>query len=286
MFKNQIKTVALLTILAVLLMFIGRLIGGTNGLFIGLAFALGINFVSYWWSHKIVLKIYRAKEADPSEYRELHQIVESLAARAKLPKPKVYILPTPQSNAFASGRNPKHAVVAVTQGLIKLLNKQELEGVIGHELSHIKNRDILISTIAATIAAVISYIAMIARWGAIFGGFGGRDSEGSSNILELLVLAIVAPLMAMIIQFAISRSREYLADESAAKLTHNPHGLISALQKIHDNVSHFPFRRMGTTDATAHMFIHNPFKGKSLLGLFSTHPNLENRIKRLKAVRF
>jgi heat shock protein HtpX len=284
MFKNQIKTIVLLTLLAVLLIFIGGLLGGKTGLFIGLVFALGINFASYWWSDKIVLKIYQAKEAKPSEYQELHQMVESLAIRAKLPKPKVYIVPTQQSNAFATGRNPQHAVVAVTEGLLKLLNKEELEGVIAHELSHIKNRDILISTIAATIAAVISYVAMMARWAAIFGGVGGNRDRGG-GFLELLVLAIVAPLMAMIIRFAISRSREYMADESSVKLTHNPHGLISALQKIHDNVKHFSFRRMGTTDATAHMFIHNPFKGKSILSLFSTHPPLENRVKKLKELR-
>ena len=281
--KNQIKTIALLTLLAVLLMFIGRLLGGTTGLILGLAFALVINFASYWWSDKIVLKLYKAQEAKPDEYRDLHQLVENLAARAKLPKPKIYIVPTQQSNAFATGRNPKHAVVAVTQGLLQLLDKQELEGVLAHELSHIQNRDILISTVAATIAAVISYVAMMARWGAIFGGFGGRDNN--NNFLELIALAIVAPIMAMIIQFAISRSREYLADESAAKLTHNPHGLVSALQKIHDNVSRNPFRRMGTTDATAHMMIHNPFRGKSFLELFSTHPSTEKRVKRLKELR-
>ncbi len=283
--KNQIKTVVLLTLLAVLLMFIGRLLGGTSGLVIGLVFALGINFVSYWWSDKIVLKIYKAKEANLSEHKELHQIVESLASRARIPKPKVYVIPSQQTNALATGRNPKHAVVAVTNGLLDILDKQELEGVIAHELSHIQNRDILIGSIAATIAAVISFVAMMARWAAIFGGVGGDRDQGG-GILELLVLAIVAPLMAMIIQFAISRSREYLADESAAKLTHNPPGLVSALQKIHDNVKNHPFKKMGTTDATAHMFIHNPFSGKSFLELFSTHPNVEKRINRLKSLRF
>jgi heat shock protein HtpX len=284
MFKNKIKTIVLLTLLAILLMFIGSLIGGTQGLLIGFIFALGINFASYWWSDKIVLKIYKAKEADPVEHKELHQIVEDLAEKARLPKPKVYIVPTEQSNAFATGRNPKHAVVAVTQGLLKLLNKEELEGVIAHELSHIKNRDILISSIAATIAAVISYVAIMARFAAIFGGIGGDRNRGG-GILELLILAIVAPIMAMIIQFAISRSREFMADASGVRLTNNPNGLISALQKIHDNVKHFPLKRMGTTDATAHMFIYNPFKGRSMLQLFSTHPSLENRTKRLQELR-
>jgi len=284
MMKNQIKTAVLLTLLAILLMFIGRLIGGMNGLIIGLVFALTINFVSYWWSDKIVLKIYRAKEADQNKHSRLYSIVREITSTAGLPMPKVYIINTPQSNAFATGRNPQHAAVAVTTGILDLLNHNELKAVLAHEVGHIKNRDILISTVAATIAAVISYIAMMARWGAIFGGFGGRD-RNSGGILELLVLAIVAPIMAMIIQFAISRSREYLADETGAKLVRDPFSLASALEKIHKNVSHFPFKRMGTTDATAHLFIHNPFKGKSLLSLFSTHPSLESRVKRLRAMR-
>ncbi|MBR9683381.1 zinc metalloprotease HtpX [Candidatus Woesearchaeota archaeon] len=284
MIKNQIKTVVLLTLLAVLLMFIGRLIGGTSGLIIGLVFALGINFVSYWWSDKIVLKIYRAKEADKHEYSHLYTMLEKITHSAKLPMPKLYIINNPQSNAFATGRNPKHAAVAVTTGILNLLNHDELNGVLAHEISHIKNRDILISTIAATIAAVISYVAMMARWAAIFGGMGNRDNRGG-GILELLVLAIVAPLMAMIIQFAISRSREYMADESGARLTGHPQHLASALEKIHQNVSHFPLKKMGTTDATAHMFIHSPFKGKSFLELFSTHPNVYKRIKRLEELR-
>jgi len=283
MFKNQIKTVVLLSLLAVLLMFIGRLIGGTNGLLIGLVFALGINFVSYWWSDKIIIKIYRAKEADRGEYSHIYNAVREITHEAKIPMPKVYIMDTPQSNAFATGRNPKHSAVAVTTGLLNILDHNELKGVLAHEISHIKNRDILIGTVAATIAAVISYVAMMARFAAIFGGMNKDNRSG--GVLELLVLAIVAPLMAMVIRFAISRSREYIADESGAKLIRHPEYLASALDKIHKNVSHFPLKRMGTTDATAHMFIHSPFKGKSFLELFSTHPNVHKRIKRLNELR-
>jgi len=283
MVKNQIKTAVLLTLLAILLMFIGRLIGGVNGLFIGLIFALGINFVSYWWSDKIVLKIYRAKEADKNKYSKLYSTVDEIRHSAKLPMPKVYIIDTPQTNAFATGRNPKHAAVAVTTGILDVLTENELKGVLAHEMAHVKNRDILIGTVAATIAAVISYVAMMARWSAIFGGFGGDRDRG--NIIELLVLAIVAPIMAMIIQMAISRSREYLADETGAKLIRDPFSLASALEKIERNVKGHPLKRMGTTDATAHMFIHNPFKGKSLLNLFSTHPRTEERVKRLRAMK-
>lgn len=285
MIKNQIKTAVLLTLLAVLLIFIGGLLGGKTGLFIGFIFAIAVNFASYWWSDKIVLKIYRANEADQNKYSRLYSMIREITSHAKLPMPKVYIVPGQHPNAFACGRSPNHSAVAFTKGILNLLNDHELKGVVAHELSHIKNRDTLISTIAATIAAVISYVAMMARWAAIFGGFGG-DRDRGGGFLELLVLAIVAPIMAMIIQFAISRSREYLADESGAKLTHNPQGLISALQKIHDNVSHFPLKRMGTTDATAHMFIYHPFKGKSLLSLFSTHPSLEDRTKRLRELKF
>ncbi len=286
MIKNQIKTALLLGGLAGILLLIGGYFGGRGGLLIGLIFALGINFVSYWWSDKIVLKIYGAKEADRNEYSHLYTMIDEIRHSAKLPMPKVYIIDSPQSNAFATGRNPQHAAVAATTGLLNILSHSELKGVMAHEMSHVKNRDILIGTVAATIATVISYVAMMARWAAIFGGFGGRDSEGGSNILELLVLAIVAPIMAMIIQFAISRSREYLADETGAKLIRDPFSLASALEKIHQNVSHNPFRRQGTTDATAHMFIHNPFKGKSFLQLFSTHPDVHSRVKRLRGMKF
>jgi heat shock protein HtpX len=278
--KNQIKTALLLGGLTGILLLIGALVGGRTGLLIGLIFAGGMNFVSYWFSDKIVLKIYKAREVDKVQESELFNIVQDIISRTKLPMPKVYVIDSQQSNAFATGRNPEHAAVAVTTGLLKILTKNELKGVLAHEVAHIKNRDILISSIAATIAGVISYIAMMARWSAIFGGFGGRDNN--NNIIELIALAIIAPIMAMIIQFAISRSREFLADETGAKIIKDPYSLASALEKIKNNVAHHPFRKQGTTEATAHMFIHHPFSGKSFLELFSTHPSTEERVKRLR----
>jgi heat shock protein HtpX len=280
--QNQIKTVLLLGSLTGLLLLIGYVIGGQNGLLIGLIFAGGMNFFSYWFSDKIVLRMYKAREADKYQEAKLYQILESIIQRTNLPMPKLYVIDTPQSNAFATGRNPKNAAVAVTTGLMKILNENELRAVLAHEIGHVKNRDILISSIAATIAGVISYVAFMARWAAIFGGRGGNDRN---NIFELLALAIIAPLMAMIIQFAISRSREFLADETGAKITKDPHSLASALEKIQSNVSHHPFRKSGTTNATAHMFIHHPFTGKSLFQLFSTHPSTKERVKRLKEMQ-
>ena len=284
MIKNQLKTVLLLGLLTSIFLVIGAFFGGKTGLLIGLLFALGMNFVSYWWSAKIVLWMYKAKEADTKEYAHLYTIVKEIAHTAGLPMPKVYIVETPQSNAFATGRNPEHAVVAVTTGILQLLTKEELRGVLAHEMGHIKNRDILISTIAATIAGVISYVAMIARWGAIFGGLG-KDGERGNGLLELIVLGIIAPLMAMIIQLAISRSREYLADETGAKLVKDPHALASALEKIEKNVAHHPFQAVGSTQATAHLFISNPFKGGAWLSMFSTHPKITERCRRLREMK-
>ncbi|HLC70875.1 MAG TPA: zinc metalloprotease HtpX [Candidatus Nanoarchaeia archaeon] len=284
MIKNQLKTVLLLGLLTSLFLGIGAFFGGRTGLLIGLLFALGMNFVSYWWSAKIVLWIYKAKEADTKEYAHLYTIVKEIAHTAGLPMPKVYIVETPQSNAFATGRNPEHAVVAVTTGILQLLTKEELRGVLAHEMGHVKNRDILISTIAATIAGVISYVAMIARWGAIFGGLG-KDGERGSGLIELLVLGIIAPLMAMIIQLAISRSREYLADETGARLVKDPEALARALEKIEKNVSQHPFQAVGSTQATAHLFIANPFKGGAWLSMFSTHPKTTERCRRLREMK-
>ena len=284
--KNHIKTVLLLGGLTGLLLLIGALAGGRTGLTIALIFAGGMNFVSYWWSDKIVLWMYRAKEADKKKYPQLYSIIKEITTKAHLPMPKVYIVDTPQSNAFATGRNPQHAAVAVTTGIMQILDEKELRGVLAHEIGHVKNRDILISTVAATIAGVISYIAMMARWAAIFGGMGGRDNKnGSSNILELLLLAIIAPIMAMIIQLAISRSREYQADETGAHLSKDPLALASALQKIEKNVHNHPFARMGKTEATAHLFIANPLKASAFLELFSTHPTVEKRVQRLKEMK-
>ncbi len=283
MLKNQLKTVALLGLLSGLLLGVGYLIGGYQGLTIGLIIALAFNFISYWFSDKIVLALYRAKPAG-KEYDYLHTMVKELATKANIPKPKVYIINTPQANAFATGRNPKKAVVACTTGILQLLTKDELKAVLAHELSHVKNRDILVSSIAAGIAAVISYVAFMARWAAIFGGFGGRDREGS-NIFELLVLGIITPLMATLIQLAISRSREYLADASGAKLTGQPLHLASALEKIAGSIQHYPFAAHASTTSTAHLFISNPFRNAGLMHFFSTHPPTEERVKRLKEMK-
>ncbi len=283
--KNQVKTVLLLGGLTGLLLLIGALAGGRTGLTIALILAGGMNFISYWWSDKIVLWMYKAKPADKKKHAHLYEVVKEIAAKAHVPMPKVYIIDTPQSNAFATGRNPQHAAVAVTTGIIQLLDERELRGVLAHEIGHVKNRDILISTVAATIAGVISYLAMMARWAAIFGGMNRDDNNNGGNILELLILAIIAPIMAMIIQLAISRSREYFADETGARLSGDPLALASALQKIEKSVHNHPFARMGTTEATAHLFISNPLKASSFLELFSTHPSTENRVKRLKELK-
>jgi len=276
------KTAVLLSSLAGLMLFLGYLLGGYSGLTIAFIIAIGFNFFSYWFSDKIVLAIYRAKPANKQEYKELHHMVEKISKLAGIPKPKVYILPSNNLNAFASGRSPDNAVVACTQGILQALNKEELEGVIAHEISHIKNRDILIQTIAATIAAVISYTAMMARWAAIFGGFGGRDRD--SNIFEFLILAILMPILAMLIQLAISRSREYLADESAAQTLKSSKGLASALEKLEKGNKQHPMK-MGN-ETTACLFISNPFTGKSILSLLSTHPPISKRVQKLKDISF
>jgi len=279
---NQLKTVVLLGALSGLMLLVGYLMGGFNGLSIGLAFALIMNIGSYWFSDKIVLMMYRAKEATEKEQPELYKIVREVTHLANIPMPKVYIIPTDSPNAFATGRSPKHAAVACTEGIMKILSKDELKGVIAHEISHIKNRDILIQTIAATIAAVISYAAFVVRFGAIFGGYGG-DRDNRNNLVELLALAILAPLTATIIQLAISRSREYLADETGAKTIHNPMALASALEKLEKTAKTNPLR-FGNPQ-TSSMFIVNPFSATSLLALFSTHPPMKERIKRLREMR-
>ncbi|MBT3298744.1 zinc metalloprotease HtpX [archaeon] len=284
--KNQLKTALLLAALTSILLVIGDFIGGTQGLIIAFIFAGGLNFFSYWFSDKIVLAIYRAKEADKNKYSKIYEMVQDISIRAKLPMPKIYIIPSHHPNAFATGRNPNNAVVACTEGILNLLNDHELKGVIAHEMAHISNRDILIQSITATIAGVISFVAMMARWTAIFGGFGGRDNNNSGGLIELLVLAIVAPIMAMLIQFAISRSREYLADETGSKFLKDATGLASALEKLEKGISHNPLKAQGNTEATAHMFISNPFRGSSLLKIFSTHPTTESRVKRLRLLKF
>ena len=282
MIKNQFKTAILLGLLTALLLGVGSFFG-KSGLLIAGIFVVLMNFGTYWFSDKMVLAMYRAKPASKEEYSRLYEIVQEVSHLAQIPMPKVWILPSTQSNAFATGRDPKHASVACTEGILNLMNDDELKGIIAHEIGHIKNRDILISTVAGTIAGVISYVAFMARWAAIFGGFGGRDRDGDS-IISLIVLAVITPLMAAIIQLAISRSREYLADESAVKLLRNSSGLVSALEKLDGDAKRHPLR-LGNR-STAHLFITNPFSGRALMSLLSTHPPMIKRIKRLKEIKF
>ena len=280
MVVNQLKTVVLLGALTGILLFVGQLVGGASGLTIALIFAIVMNLGSYWFSDKIVLKMYKAKEVKESEAHRLFKIVREVSQAANIPMPKVYIIPSEQANAFATGRNPQHASVAATQGILKLLNDEELKGVMAHEIAHVKNRDILISSVAATIAGVISYVAFMARWAAIFGG-RGRDS---GNLVSLIVLAIITPLIATIIQLAISRSREYLADATGAKIVQNSNGLASALEKLHSDVKRNPMK-LGN-QSTAHLFISNPFRARGIMKLLSTHPPMEERIRKLNSMKF
>ncbi|MGB7948653.1 MAG: zinc metalloprotease HtpX [Candidatus Binatia bacterium] len=281
---NTLRTTILLAVLTALLVWIGDMLGGRQGAIIALLLAGGMNFFSYWYSDKIVIKMYGGQEVSPQSDPELYGMVQDLAQRAGLPMPKVYLLPQDTPNAFATGRNPEHAAVAVTDGIRRILNKRELAGVLGHELSHVKNRDILVSTIAATLAGAISYLAYMAQWAAIFGG-GRRDGEGGGNIFGLLFMIIVAPLAAMLIQMAVSRSREYGADEGGAQVTGDPLALASALRKLHMGAQNIPLHvNNATANATAHMFIVNPLTGRGLASLFSTHPPMEERIARLEAM--
>lgn len=276
---NTAKTVGLMVLLTGLFIVVGYFIGGEQGMVIAFGFAFLMNVVSYWFSDKIVLRMYRAQEVDEATEPGLFRIVRRLAQRAGMPMPRVYIIPQAQPNAFATGRNPKHAAVAVTQGLMQIMNDEELEGVLAHELSHVGNRDILIGTIAATLAGAIMILARLAQFAAIFGG-GGRDRRGGG--IGLILVAIVSAIAAMLIQMAISRSREYQADASAAKLTGNPRGLSRALDSLRRSTQRVP---MEASPATSHMFIVNPFTAKGLINLFSTHPPVEERIRRLERIR-
>jgi heat shock protein HtpX len=275
---NQFKTFLLMLVLTGLFILVGTAIGGRNGAIYAFIFAALMNFFAYWFSDKIVLRIYRAQPVTQSEAPELYQIVGELVNKASLPMPKVYIVENDTPNAFATGRNPEHAAVAVTSGILKILSKDELMGVIGHELSHIQHRDILISSIAATIAGAISMLASMARWGAIFGFGRSDDDEGGGNILFVLLFTMVASIAAMLIQMAISRSREYLADEGGAHLSH-PLSLAKALGKLEVGAQRIP---MDANPSTAHMFIVNPLRGGGVLSLFSTHPPIEERIAKLE----
>ncbi len=275
---NQAKTFFLMLVLTVILVALGSLIGGKNGAVIAFSVALAMNLISYWFSDRIVLRMYSAREVDEAQAPELWSIVASLSQRASLPMPKVYIIDNDSPNAFATGRNPEHSAVAATTGILRILDRQELEGVLAHELSHVKHRDILISTIAATLAGAITMIANWARWSAIFGG--RDDDEGGGNIVSVILFSMVAAFAAMLIQLAISRSREYLADEGGARLSGNPLFLANALRRLETGVARRPMD--DANPSTAHMFIVNPFSAKGLLSLFSTHPPLEERIKRLE----
>ena len=276
---NQFRTVLLLTVLTLFVVWVGRLIGGQSGMIMAFVLAVGMNFFSYWFSDKIVLRMYRAQEVTAQQAPELYQMVATLAQRAQLPMPKVYIIPKDTPNAFATGRNPDNAVVAVTQGLLDRMNRDEVMGVLAHELAHVNNRDILIGSIAATMAGAIMILASMARWAAIFGGGHSNDEEGGMGGLGLIVMSILAPIGAVIIQMGISRSREYLADATGARYAGGSQGLASALEKLGAYSKQLP---MDASPATAHMFIVNPLSGGSLMSLFSTHPPLEQRIARLR----
>ncbi|MBI5970224.1 MAG: zinc metalloprotease HtpX [Deltaproteobacteria bacterium] len=281
---NYLKTAALLAALTVFLIFIGGIIGGRGGAIVALIMAGVMNFVTYWWSDKIVLRMYGAKEVGVSEAPTLYGIVRDLTMKAGMPMPKVYTMDSDAPNAFATGRNPSHAAVAVTTGIMKFLSKEELMGVMGHELAHIKHRDILIATVAATIAGAISYMSHMAYYASFFGG-GDRDDDRGSNPLVGIVMMIVAPIAAMVIQMAISRSREYVADDGGAAIAGNPLYLANALRKLDYYNKKIPLD--GVNQATSHLFIVSPvsnLSGGGLVKLFSTHPPIEERIRRLEGM--
>ena len=277
---NSMRTVLLLGGLTALLIFIGGAAGGQSGMLIALVLAGVMNIGSYWFSDKIVLGMYRAQPIEEAQAPELHAVVKGLAQRAGLPMPRVAVIPQESPNAFATGRDPDHAVVAVTEGLLRLMDREELTGVLAHEMGHVKNRDILIGSVAATLAGAVMVLANMARFAAFF-GVGGRDDNNGGGIFGLLLTAILAPIAALLIQMAISRSREFKADETAAVLAGSPHGLAGALHKLGLASQRIPLQ---AKPQTAHMFIVNPLSGKSLAGLFSTHPPLEERIRRLTAM--
>lgn len=277
--NNSLKTVLLLGLLSGLLLAIGEMLGGSQGLVMAFGFAIVMNFISYWFSDKIVLKMYRAQEVGPDH--RLWIMTRRLATQASLPMPKVYVIPDASPNAFATGRNPSHAAVAATEGIMRLLDDQELEGVIAHELAHVKHRDILISSVAATVAAAIMMVARMAQFAAFFGGGRSDDREGS-NPFAMIATIILAPIAAMLVQAAISRSREFLADAGGAKIAGTPYGLMNALRKLEMGSKQIP---LDANPATAHMFIIKPFSGGGLLSMFSTHPPTEQRIQALMNLR-
>jgi len=273
---NTFKTAMLLGLMSGVLLLLGDYLGGSGGLVMAFGFAVIMNFASYWFSDKIVLKMYRAQPVGPEH--PLHQVTARLAQRAGLPMPKVYIIPDASPNAFATGRNPSHAAVAATEGVLRLLDERELEGVIAHELAHVKHRDILISSVAATMAAAIMMVARMAQFAAFFGGGRSEDREGGSNPIALLATVILAPFAAMLIQAAISRSREFGADAGGAAIAGTPYGLVDALKKLEVAAKRIP---MDANPATAHMFIMKPFSVSGMMSLFSTHPPTEARVRAL-----
>jgi heat shock protein HtpX len=275
---NGLKTVLLLGVLTAIILFIGNLFGGQQGMIIAFLIAIVMNFGSYWFSDRIVLAMYGAQPIEREQAPELYDIVRNLTMKINLPMPRLYLIPTDTPNAFATGRDPQHAVVAVTEGILRILNRDELEGVLAHELSHVTNHDILISSIAATLAGAIMLIARIAQFSMYFGGFGGRNDNRGGNPIGLLLMMILAPFAAMLIQLAISRSREYQADETGARISGHAAGLAHALEKLQYANKRLP---MNANPATAHLFIVKPFSGQMLGGLFSSHPPIEKRIERL-----
>jgi heat shock protein HtpX len=278
---NTLKTMFLMVTLTLMLVFIGGLLGGKSGLTIAMLMAFGLNFITYWFSDRIVLKMYGARPVRGTEAPELYSMVNRLAQQAGLPLPKIYVIDEDQPNAFATGRNPQHWAVAVTTGLMRILSRAELEGVIGHELAHTKHRDILISTMVATIAGAITYLAQMAQWSMIFGGRRDEGEEGG-GLFATIIMMIVGPIAALLVQMAISRSREYGADAGGARIAGDPRYLINALKKMERAAEQIP---MNANPATAQMFIVNPLSGGGLLKLFSTHPPMEERIARLEAMR-
>jgi heat shock protein HtpX len=279
--SNAVKTTLLLGLLTGLIVAIGSVLGGNQGIVIAFILAAVMNFSAYWFSDKMVLRMYSAQPVDETQAPELYQIVRNLVAKNQLPMPKVYIIPTDAPNAFATGRNPEHAAVAVTEGILRLLRPEELEGVLAHELAHVKNRDTLTSTVAATLAGAIMMLANMMRWSAILGGMQSNERDRNGGLFGLLAMTILAPLAATLIQLAISRSREFEADATGAHLVHNPFGLASALEKLEMANQQTP---MATTPQTAHLFIVNPLSSSMFSRLFSTHPPLEERIRRLRAM--
>ncbi|HYS78438.1 MAG TPA: zinc metalloprotease HtpX [Candidatus Dormibacteraeota bacterium] len=275
---NALKTAFFLGLLSALIVALGGAFAGRQGMIVALGLAAAMNFFSYWFSDRLVLAMHRAQPVTREQAPQLFEILERLTARAGLPMPRVYVLPEDAPNAFATGRDPRHAAVAVTHGILRILNAEELEGVLAHELSHVKNRDILIGSIAATLAATVMVIANMARWAAFFGG-GQRDDREGANPIALLAGIILAPIAATLIQLAVSRAREYQADASGAEMTHNPYGLANALQKLEDSSRRIPMQTGGP--ASSHLFIVKPFTGQALANLFSTHPPIRERVRRL-----